>query len=222
MLNIILIGPQGCGKGTQAQTILKKYELTYIEAGAMIRKQTILHDKKSNILNHLVNQEGVLVPDGMMDMVCDEIENKLSLKGYLFDGFPRSVEQYISLKEYLAEKKIKLDTGIYIHISDEEAIKRLGGRRICTVCKKSYSLFLEPERTTCECGGQLKKRVDDESEAIKKRLDEFHSHTAPIVKLMQEDKILVEINGEQSIEQISSDIQKHLDSLTPLSSPVKE
>ena len=212
MINIILIGPQGCGKGTQAQGILSKYGQTYIEAGAMIRQQTLLQDKKSTILNHLVNQEGVLIPDGIiMDIVCDKIEKTPSPQGYLFDGFPRSIDQYISLKEYLAEKQIKLDAGIYIYISDEEAVKRLGGRRVCTVCKKSYSLFLEPERTICECGGELKKRVDDEPEAIQQRLNEFHSHTTPILKLMQEDKILIEINGEQSIEQISLDIQRHLD-----------
>jgi len=223
MINIILIGPQGCGKGTQAQAILKKYGLVYVEAGAMIRQQTLLHDKKSSILNHLVNQEGVLIPDGIiMDIVCDKIEETPSPQGYLFDGFPRSVEQYVSLKEYLAEKQIKLDAGIYIYISDEEAVKRLGGRRVCSLCKKSYSLFLEPGRTACDCGGALIKRVDDEPEAIRQRLNEFHSRTAPILKLMQEDKILLEINGEQSIEQISSDIQNNLDSVTPLPNPVKE
>lgn len=130
MLNIILIGPQGCGKGTQAQILLKNLGLTYIEAGAMIRQRAQLHNKKSNILNHLVNQKGMLLPDGIiMDMICDEIEERSSLQGYLFDGFPRSVIQYKALKDYLGEKKIKLDFGLYIRISDEEALRRLDGRR---------------------------------------------------------------------------------------------
>jgi len=212
MLTIILIGPQGCGKGTQAQFILKKYKLTYIEAGAMIRQRALLHDKKSTILNHLVNQKGELLPDGIiMDMVCDEIDEKTSINGYLFDGFPRSMVQYQALKEYLAEKQIKLNFGLYIHISDEEALKRLGGRRICMLCKKGYSILLEPNRTLCDCGGELQRRIDDEPLAIKHRLEEFHSHTAPILKLMQDDKILREINGEQTIEDISSSIQEQLD-----------
>ncbi|MCX6732998.1 MAG: nucleoside monophosphate kinase [Candidatus Roizmanbacteria bacterium] len=214
MLNIILIGPQGCGKGTQAQLILQKYGLIYIEAGAMIRQRALLHDKKSDILNHLVNQKGILLPDGIiMDMICDELDERVSMEGYLFDGFPRSVVQYQSLKEYLAEKQIKLNVGLYIHISDEEALKRLGGRRLCAVCKKGYSIFLEPQRTKCECGGELIKRIDDEPAAIKHRLEEFHNHTSPILQLMKSDDILKEINGEQSIEAIFLDIQKQLDTL---------
>ena len=211
MLTIILIGPQGCGKGTQAQILLKNQGLMYIEAGAMIRQRALLHDKKSDILNHIVNQKGVLLPDGIiMDMVCDELDEKVNMNGYLFDGFPRSVVQYHALKAYLEEKKIRLDLGLYIHISDVEAVKRLGGRRICAVCKKGYSIFLEQNRNTCDCGGELKKRIDDEPEAIKHRLEEFHKYTSPILELMKKDKILKEINGEQSIENISFDIKKCL------------
>lgn len=211
MLNIILIGPQGCGKGTQAHIILKKYGLSYIEAGAMIRKRALLHDKKSDILNHLVNQKGMLLPDGIvMDMVCDEIEELISPNGYLFDGFPRSSTQYQELKAYLLEKQIKINCGLYIHISDEEALKRLEGRRICELCKKGYSVFLEPDRKTCDCGGELKRRIDDEPAAIKQRLEEFHHHTSPILELMKKDGIFVEINGEQTIDEISSGILSQL------------
>jgi adenylate kinase len=211
MLTIILIGPQGCGKGTQAQFILKTYGLTYIEAGAMIRTRAHLHDKKAEILTHLSSQKGILLPDGIvMDMVCDEIEESPSEKGYLFDGFPRSVSQYESLKEFLQERNIKINAGIYIHISDEEAVKRLGSRRICEVCKKGYSVALEANRTKCDCGGLLVKRTDDEPAAIQHRLQEFHSHTSPILELMKKDGILVEINGEDTVEAISNEIQTSL------------
>lgn len=214
MLTIILIGPQGCGKGTQAQLILQKYGLTYIEAGAMIRQRALFHDKKSDILNHLVNQKGVLLPDGIiMDMVCDELDERTAEKGYLFDGFPRSVVQYQSLKEYLSEKKIQLNVGLYIHISDDEALKRLEGRRLCSLCKKGYSIFLEPQRVKCDCGGDLVRRIDDEPAAIKRRLEEFHSHTSPILQIMKKDGILREINGEQPIDALFADIQKQLNPL---------
>lgn len=211
MLNIILIGPQGCGKGTQAQFILQKYGLTYIEAGAMIRVRAHLHDKKAEILNHLSSQKGILLPDGIvMDMVCDELEETPSEKGYLFDGFPRSTSQYIALKEFLHERGIKIDVGLYIHISDEEAVSRLGTRRMCEVCKKGYSMALEPSRTACDCGGKLIKRVDDEPAAIRHRLEEFHKSTSPILDLMRGDGVLREINGEQPIEAISVEIQRKL------------
>ena len=215
MFNIILIGPQGCGKGTQAQMILKKYSMHYIEAGALIRRRALLHDEKSKILNHLANKKGVLLPDGiMMDMVCDELEENNNLQGYLFDGFPRSINQYNALMEYLEEKKMEIHVGLYISLSDNEAVKRLAGRRVCTICKKGYSIFLEPNRIYCECGGELQKRIDDEPTAIKHRLKEFHSHTTPILQRMKEDAILFEIHGEQTIEQISKDIQIHLDAIT--------
>lgn len=207
MLNIILIGPQGCGKGTQAQFILKHFGLTYIEAGAMIRARAHLHDKKAEILNHLSSQKGILLPDGIvMDMVCDEIEENPSEKGYLFDGFPRSVAQYQALKEFLKEKGMKIDVGLYIHITDEEAIKRLGTRRMCEICKKGYSIALEPTRTVCDCGGKLIKRIDDEPTAIKHRLAEFHSRTSPILNLMKKNGIIKEVNGELAIKKITREI----------------
>lgn len=214
MLNIIMIGPQGSGKGTQAEIIVKEYGLKYIETGAMIRKRGEVHDKKSEIIDHLVNKKGTLLPDGIvLDMLYDEIEEQLNEKGYLFDGSPRTVLQYQALKEFLKSKGLKIDIAFYLHISDKEAVKRLSGRRICSVCKKVYSNFLDPERGKCNCGGILFKREDDEPKAIIKRLSIFHQYTAPVLKILDEDGILRKINGEQTIEKISSDIRSQLHSL---------
>lgn len=211
MKNIILIGPQGCGKGTQAQFILNTFGLTYIEAGAMIRTRAHFHDKKADILTHLSSQKGALLPDGIvMDMVCDEIEEHPSEKGYLFDGFPRSTTQYSALVDFLAEKNMKLNLGLYIYISDHESIKRLAARRLCKLCGKGYSLAIEPHRTLCICGGELVRRQDDEPAAIAHRLKEFHSSTSPILELMKKDGILREVNGEQAIDKISETIQNML------------
>ncbi len=211
MKNVILIGPQGCGKGTQAQFLLRSFPFTYVEAGALIRSRASLYDKKSEIVHHLSSLKGVLLPDGVvMDMICDEIEENITSYGYLFDGFPRSLIQYQSLKEFLNEKKMKIECGIYIHISDTEAITRLGARRICKLCHKSYSALIEPERKTCSCGGELIQRDDDKPTAIAQRLREYHLHTAPLLESMKVDGILREINGEQSIDLISQEIEKHL------------
>lgn len=214
MLNIIMIGPQGSGKGTQAQIIAKEHGLKYIEAGAMIRKQGELPDKKSEIIDHLVNKKGMLLPDGIvLDMLYDEIEGQPNDKGYLFDGFPRTVLQYQALKEFLKSKGGKIDIVFYLHLSDEEAVKRLSGRLVCSACKKVYSQFLEPKREKCDCQGMLSKRKDDEPEAILKRLSLFHQYTLPILKMMQKEGLLREINGEQTIEKISSDTRQQLSSL---------
>ena len=209
MLNVILIGPQGSGKGTQAQLIAKEYGLKHIEMGSMIRRRAQLHDKKAEIIDHLINKKGILLPDGIvLDMLYDEMEEQKRKKGFLFDGFPRTIKQYQALKEFFKEKGLKLNLALYLHISDKEAIKRLAARRMCRLCKKGYSLHLEPQREKCDCGGALVKRLDDEPQAIEKRLAAFHENTTPILDMMRKDRVLREINGEQSIEKIFEDIKK--------------
>lgn len=211
MLNVILIGPQGSGKGTQAQLLTEEFGLKHIEMGLLIRRRTQQHNNKSAIIDHLVNKKGMLLPDGIvLDMLYDELEEQPSKQGYLFDGFPRTVKQYQALKEFLKEKGLKLNLALYLNISDDEAIKRLGVRKICRLCKKVYSQKLEPERVTCDCGGTLIKRADDESLAISSRLAAFHQHTQPILIMMKNDGVLREINGEQTIENIFIDIKKEL------------
>jgi adenylate kinase len=214
MLNIILIGPQGCGKGTQAEMIIREYGLTHIETGCMIRTRAQVHDKKADIINHLANQKGILLPDGIvLDMIYDELAENVSIKGYLFDGFPRTIKQYLALKGLFQDKDLVLNTAIYLKISDNESLKRLESRRMCKVCKKSYSLLITPEVVSCTCGGGLVKRIDDEPEAIKRRLIAFHEITKPILELMQKDGVLFEVKGEQTIEKISADIRIKLNSL---------
>jgi len=211
MLNVILIGPQGSGKGTQAQLIAKEFGLKHIEMGLLIRCRVQQHNNKSAIIDHLVNKKGMLLPDGIvLDMIYDELKEQPNKQGYLFDGFPRTVKQYQALKEFLKEKGLKLNVALYFNISDDEAMKRLGVRKICRLCKKVYSQQLEPERVTCDCGGALIKRADDESLTISSRLAAFHQHTKPILMMMKKDGVFREINGEQTIENIFIDIKKQL------------
>lgn len=208
MLNVILIGPQGSGKGTQAQLITKEFGLKHIEMGSLIRRRAEKHDKKSVIISHLINKKGILLPDGIvLNMIYNELEEYPSVHGYLFDGFPRTVKQYQALKEFFQNKGLKLNIAIYLYLSDKETMKRLATRRMCKLCKKGYSLRLEPKRTVCDCGGKLVRRSDDEPFAIASRLKAFHKYTSPILELMKSDGILKQINGEQSIENIYLAIQ---------------
>jgi len=214
MKNLLLIGPQGCGKGTQAEMIVKKFELTHVEMGGLIRKRASLHDRKAEIIDHLANKRGMLLPDGVvMDMIYAALEEHPTDKGYLFDGFPRTVAQYNGLRSLFDSKHMTLHAGLYLRISDKESIKRLGSRRVCSVCHKGYSLILEPERRTCDCGGELVKRIDDEDEAITRRLAAFHAQTQPILDLMRQDGLLKEIHGEQEVAKIFDDIQKIIQAL---------
>jgi adenylate kinase len=211
MMNLLLIGPQGCGKGTQAQKLIDKFKLIHIEAGALIRKQAEYHDKKSEIINHLVNKKGQLLPDGIvLSMIFDELEEKPTEVGYLFDGFPRSVNQYYALKELLESKGLSLTAGIYLSIPDEETLLRLQSRRSCTTCHRGYSLLLEPDRNKCDCGGELLARKDDRPTAIQTRLRSFHESTEPILSVLTSESRLITVNGVQPINHIFKEITQQL------------
>ena len=209
MLNLLLIGPQGSGKGTQAEKIVAEFSLTHLEAGALIRARAEKHDQKAKIIDHLANKKGQLLPDGVvLDMIYDELAENPSSKGYLFDGFPRTVAQYQALQGLLKDRELSLSAALYLHISDAQAVTRLASRRVCDKCGKGYSLLLEPDRVTCTCGGKLISRPDDTETAIRARLGLFHASTEPILKLLDQDGLLKKINGEQPIDKIFSDIKQ--------------
>jgi adenylate kinase len=214
MLNVVLIGQQGSGKGTQAERMVQDYGLAHIEAGALIRKRAEKHDRKAEIIDHLANKKGQLLPDGIvLEMIYQELAERVTEKGYLFDGFPRTAAQYLAFTELLAKKGWKLKAGVYLRISDEETMRRLEARRLCEVCQKGYSLLWEPDREKCDCGGNLIKRSDDTPEAIRQRLGTFHDITQPVLDYMKEDKVLVEINGGQAVDQVYEEIKRALQDL---------
>jgi len=209
MKNIFFIGPQGSGKGTQAEMIAREFGLTHIETGSIIRKRAELHDLKSELINHLANKKGILLPDGIvLGMIDDELREKHNDKGYLFDGFPRTITQYQAFKDVLGEKGNTYDAVIYLSIDDEEAIRRLTARRLCRICRRGYSLLTEPTRTTCECGGLLALRADDEAPTIARRLSLYHMQTEPLLDMMRKDAVLFEIDGQQEIGKIFEDIKQ--------------
>jgi len=213
-MNLILIGPQGCGKGTQAHQIVDKYQLHHLEVGGLIRKKTADHSRQAEIIDHLTNQKGQLLPDGIvLDLIADFLD-QAHYQNILFDGFPRTSTQYQSLKDLLTANHQHLDAAIYLSITDQTAIDRLSSRRICSLCGHTYSVELEPDRTHCDCSGQLITRPDDQPEAIKARLSAFHGSTQPVLDQLRLDDLLVEINGEQPIESIFTEICHHLDSIS--------
>lgn len=211
MKNIFIIGPQGSGKGTQAEMIVKEFGITHIETGTMIRRRAELHDLKSVLIDHLANKKGILLPDGIvLGMIEDELTERKNAAGYLYDGFPRTIKQYQAFKEILKDKGQSCDAVLYLSIDDEEAIKRLTSRRLCRNCRKGYSLLTNPSRTTCECGGLLAIRADDEAPTIARRLSFYHMETEPILDMMKHDGILFTINGQQNVGDIFEDIKKIL------------
>ncbi len=199
-MNIIFMGIQGSGKGTQAKLISEELKLCHISTGDLLRSTT--GELKSE-LDKIINQ-GQLIPDNLMlkilknRMIQDDCEN-----GIILDGFPRNIEQ-----AKLLEKEIKINKVIEIQISDEESRKRLLGRISCKKCGEGYNEYTEPkpkDKGICDkCGNILIKRDDDNLESINKRIDIYHKDTEPILDFYKNKTI--KINGENPIEKISKEI----------------
>jgi len=210
-MNIIILGPQASGKGTQAKLLADKLNLFYFETGDFLR-----HLAKTDArINVLINEKGKLLPDNeMFGLAKGYLEKNVpQLDGMILDGYPRSLKQYELLKSWLAEKGRKIDHVVLLEVNEGESIKRLSARRICERCSRPYNLISNPPSSsnTCQCGGQLIKRVDDEPEAIRTRLDLYHQETEPLVEVFAKEKILVKIDGARPIQEIFNDILQKLD-----------
>jgi adenylate kinase len=209
-LNIVLFGPQGSGKGTQAELLSEKYHLPVLSPGEIFRQEI----KKQTNLGKLVEshlKQGYLVPDEIVnDVVIKKIQSKEYKNGFILDGYPRNMAQLETL-----EKFARISYAFEIMVSDKEVIKRLSGRRICQNCGAVYHLQSKPPKVPgiCDkCGGKLYQRDDDQPEAIKKRLEIYHQETEPLLDYYYRNKKLIRINGEQPIEKVFKDIVEALES----------
>ena len=204
-MNILILGPQGSGKGTQAQMVAEKLGLFYIEAGDMLRRLA----SQNQLVDKIINKEGKLLPDEeTFSFLKGEIEKSApDLNNLVFDGFPRSIKQYDLLKEWFHQKGLRLDLAIFLGISEKETIKRLSARRTCEKCGKVYNLISNPPPgCVCPCGGNLIQREDDTPQAIKVRLNIYRKTTAPLISQLEKEGILVRLNGQRPIKTIFTDI----------------
>ena len=199
-MKIIFLGPQGCGKGTQAKIIAEKYKTPHISTGDLLRgAQGALKEKVVSYMN-----SGKLVPDGLMlELIKERLSKSDCKQGFILDGFPRNLEQAEVLED-IAD----IDAVIEISISDEESLKRLSGRLTCIKCSSvfnSYSIKPKKEGVCDKCGSSLVKRTDDSEEAIKKRLEIYHNETERILHHYPVQKV-VTLDGEQPLEMVTQEI----------------
>ena len=212
-MKIIMLGAPGAGKGTQAKMIAEKCGIPHISTGdifrANIKNGTELGAKAKEYMD-----KGLLVPDELVcDLVVDRIQQADCEKGYILDGFPRTIPQAEALENALNAIEQKLDYAIDIDVPDENIINRMSGRRACVGCGATYHVLFNPTKVEgkCDvCGESLILRDDDKPETVKKRLGVYHTQTQPLIDFYTERKVLVEVDGTQSMDKVFDDIMKIL------------
>lgn len=212
-MKIIMLGAPGAGKGTQAKMIAEKCGIPHISTGdifrANIKNGTELGAKAKEYMD-----KGLLVPDELVcDLVVDRIQQADCEKGYILDGFPRTIPQAEALETALNAIEQKLDYAIDIDVPDENIINRMSGRRACVGCGATYHVVFNPTKVEgkCDvCGESLILRDDDKPETVKKRLDVYHTQTQPLIDFYSARKVLVEVDGTQSMDKVFEDIMKIL------------
>ncbi len=212
-MNLILLGPPGAGKGTQAQMIVDRYQIPKVSTGdilrAAVKERTPLGTKAKAFMD-----EGKLVPD---ELVIGIIEERLKASdcrpGFILDGFPRTMAQAEALQPILAKIGKSIDHVINIEVDDEELVRRLTGRRTCKNCGAMFHLIFYPSKKEglCDrCNGPLYQREDDKEETIRTRLKEYQRQTAPLIQYYQERKKLRSIPGVGEQNQIFEQIVHQL------------
>ncbi|WP_343248595.1 adenylate kinase [Diplocloster hominis] len=212
-MKIIMLGAPGAGKGTQAEKIAEKYQIPHISTGdifrANIKNGTELGKKAKTYMD-----QGLLVPDELVvDLVVDRVQQEDCKKGYILDGFPRTIPQAEALDAALSANGEKIDYAVNVEVADENIINRMAGRRACLNCGATYHVVTIPpkEEGVCDkCGNELVLREDDKPETVKKRLDVYHDQTQPLIEYYTAEKILVEVDGTKDMAEVFGDIVKVL------------
>lgn len=213
---IILLGPPGAGKGTQAERIVKEHLLAYVSTGDILRSAV----KAQSALGRKAKQymdEGKLVPDELVvEIVKDRLMDPDCTKGALLDGFPRTVVQAEFLEKALPDIGISIDQVLSIEVAEEELIERLTGRRVCSECSANYHLKLKPPkvRNVCDnCGGDLYQRDDDTLETVKERLEVYKKMTEPLIIYYEQKGLLSAVDGNKDIDAVYEQINSILEEI---------
>lgn len=215
-MNLVLMGLPGAGKGTQAEKIVEKYNIPHISTGDMFRA-AIKDGTELGLQAKSFMDKGALVPDEVtIGIVKDRLSKDDCKKGFLLDGFPRTVAQAAALDEMLSELNRPIDYVINVDVDKDILMERLTGRRICKECGATYHLVFNPpaqEGVCTRCGGELYQRADDNAETVQNRLEVNLAQTKPLLSFYEDKGTLRNINGQQDINVVFEDIEKLLGSL---------
>jgi adenylate kinase len=204
---LVLLGPPGAGKGTQAERLQDELKLPHVASGDLFR-ENLKNETELGLLAKAYMDKGELVPDDVtIAMVRERLQRPDCDRGAILDGFPRTLAQAESLDNMLADMGRKLDGVLYIAVPDEELVRRLSGRWICGQCQTPYHTVSSPpaQEGICDaCGGTLYQRDDDKPETVWARLKVYHQQTAPLIDHYRQSGLLVEVDGAGDIETVSA------------------
>ncbi|KKI90721.1 adenylate kinase [Bacillus sp. SA1-12] len=215
-MNLVLMGLPGAGKGTQAERIVEKYDIPHISTGDMFRA-AMKEETELGLQAKSFIDKGELVPDEVtIGIVRERLGKNDCQKGFLLDGFPRTVAQAEALEGILADLNKQIDYVINIEVNKDILMERLTGRRICKNCGATYHLVFNPpaKQGECDkCGGELYQRADDNEETVANRLEVNLKQTEPLLNFYSDKGYLRNINGEQDIDKVFDDVNQLLGGL---------
>ena len=213
-MNIVLIGAQGSGKGTQAEKLTQALGVRHIASGDLFRNAIAAKTELGMKVKAYLDR-GELVPDELtVAMVLNRIQEPDCAQGVLLDGFPRTIAQAVALDKGLEALGKQIDLAVYLKVPREELLKRLSGRYICRANQHVYNIYTNPPKVAGICdldGSELYQRSDDRGEAVQKRLDIFFKETILLLDYYGQQHKLIEVNADQSIDEVQADLLKGIE-----------
>jgi len=210
-VRVIFLGPPGAGKGTQASRLAQECGVPHVATGDMLR-EAAQNGTRLGLEAKRYMDGGALVPDEVVIGLVDErLAQADAARGWVLDGFPRTAPQAEALGQRLDQRGLELDRVIFFRVSREELLRRLTGRRVCRDCGTAFHLVFNPPATAdrCDrCGGPLYQRADDAESAVAHRLEVFATQTAPLLDYYRQRRVLTEVSGEGTVEQVADAIRK--------------
>jgi len=208
-MNLIIFGPQGSGKGTQAEKLAEKFNLSHLETGQIFRDIAREDSDLGKMIRNLI-KDGEVVPDEITVEILQRFVAQVSVgQGLILDCAPRTLGQIDPVEAMMAQHNRKIEKAIYISLPYEQSVARITKRYLCATCAKPLVLGRDIENSTdvCPiCGGQVTQRADDTPEGISKRLDIFYAVTLPVIEEYRKKGMLIEIDGSQNVEAVFADI----------------
>lgn len=213
-MNLIIFGPQGSGKGTQADLLSEKLNLAHIETGLIFREIARENSDLAKVVKNL-NDQKEMIPDHItVDVLRNRLEKIQSDRGVILDSAPRTFGQIIPIEKMMRQLGRKIDMAIYITLPYQESVARITKRYACTVCYRHFVIgnHIQDSEDSCPtCGGPIMQRGDDTPSGIVKRLDTFYSVTIPVIEYYREKGMLIEVDGNQGIEEVFNEITLKLE-----------